>query len=168
MSATVIVNFMTVVHKKSSGMAIAFPDPCKTPTPAGPIPIPYPNIAQSADTDKGSKKVKVDGEPIMLKGANFKTSAGDEAGSAGGGVVSSKNKGTSEFLAYSFDVKAEGKNVPRMLDMMMNNKGGTFNTPPTPELQPPEVVIDVPDPDQEEDPKSWGLVSGKAVADEDG
>jgi Domain of unknown function (DUF4150) len=27
------------------GMDLGFPDVCLTPTPAGPIPIPYPNIA---------------------------------------------------------------------------------------------------------------------------
>ena len=26
------------------GRSYAFPDVCKTPTPAGPVPIPYPNI----------------------------------------------------------------------------------------------------------------------------
>ena len=44
MPVTVGVNFMSVVHKASNGVTIAFPDVCKTPTPAGPIPIPYPNI----------------------------------------------------------------------------------------------------------------------------
>ena len=27
------------------GQCFAFPDTCKTPTPGGPVPIPYPNIA---------------------------------------------------------------------------------------------------------------------------
>lgn len=163
MPAKVNVNFRTVVHKKSSGMSIAFPDVCKTPTPVGPIPIPYPNIAQSTDTDKGSKKVKMDSEPIMVQGSSFKMSSGDEAGSAQG-VVSSKIKGPAEFVAYSFDVKAEGKNVCRLGDMMLHNKGGTFNTPPMPEIQPPAVIIDVPEPEKDKDSKSWGLSSGKAVA----
>ncbi len=71
MPATTSVNERTVVHKKSNGVATAFPDVCKTPSPGGPVPIPYPNIAMSTDTAKGSKKVTVDGEPIMLKGSNF-------------------------------------------------------------------------------------------------
>ncbi len=164
MPATVNVNFRTIVHKKSTGMSIAFPDVCKTPTPVGPIPIPYPNIAQSTDTDKGSKKVKMDGEPIMLQSSSFKMSAGDEAGSAQG-VVSNKIKGPAEFISYSFDVQVEGKSACRLGDMMLHNKGGTFNTPPMAEIQPPIVVIDIPDPSQEKDSKSWGLKSGKAVKD---
>ena len=34
-----------VIQQRSSG--IVFPDVCKTPTPGGPIPIPYPNIGNS-------------------------------------------------------------------------------------------------------------------------
>src|SRR3954454_8387778 len=101
MPATVNVNVRTVVHQGSNGVATAFPDVCKTPAPpAPPVPIPYPNVAMSSDTDKGSKDVKVDGNPIMLQGSTFKTSTGDEAGSAGG-VVSGKTKGTAEFVNYS-------------------------------------------------------------------
>lgn len=151
MPATVVVNFRTVVHKGSNGVATAFPDVCKTPSPAGPIPIPYPNIAMSTDTAKGSKKVKVDKNPIMLKDSNFKMSTGDEGGSAGGGVVSNKIKGKAEFVLYSFDVKVEGKNVPRLGDLMLQNKGASPNTPPFPEVQPPAVVIPMPDPESKEE-----------------
>ena len=150
MPATVNVNMRTVVHKKSSGIVTGFPDVCKTPSPAGPIPIPYPNIAMSTDTAKGSKTVKCDGEPIMLKDSNFKMSTGDEAGSALG-VVSNKIKGKAEFVMYSFDVKVEGKNVPRMLDIMVLNKGSAAaNTPPFPELQPPNPAIPTPDGPEDE------------------
>lgn len=134
MPATVTVNMRTVVHKSSNGITTAFPDVCKTPAPpAPPIPIPYPNIAQSTDTAQGSKKVKCDGNPICHKSSNFQMSTGDEAGSAGGGVASNKIKGKSEFVSFSFDVKVEGKNVTRAFDMMLNNDK---NTPPFPCLQP--------------------------------
>lgn len=128
---------------------MAFPDVCKTPSPGGPVPIPYPNIAMSKDTAEGSKSVKMDGNSIMLKGSNFSTSTGDEAGTAGGGVVSGKTKGKAEFVNYSFDVKVEGKNVPRLGDMMVQNKGSPPNTPPFPEVQPPVVVIESPLQDQQ-------------------
>ena len=150
MPATVVVNFRTVVHQKSSGMAMAFPDVCKTPSPAGPIPIPYPNIAQSSDTAEGSKKTEADGCHVMLQGSNFSTSTGDEAGSAGG-EVSSSTKGKAEFISYSFDVQIEGKPVPRMADLMVQNKQSAPNTPPFPEIQPPNIIIDIPMPDEEEE-----------------
>lgn len=140
MPATINVNTRTVVHKTSNGIATTFPDVCKTPTPGGPVPIPYPNIALSKDTAKGSKTVSMDGNPIMLKGSNFSTSTGDEPGTAGGGIVSNTTKGKAEFVNYSFDVKVEGKNVPRLGDMMVQNKNSAPNTPPMPEVQPPIVV----------------------------
>lgn len=136
MSATVKVNFRTVVHAGSNGVATNFPDVCKTPSPAGPVPIPYPNVALSADTANGSKQVKMDKKPIMLEGSFFSKSTGDEAGSAGGGVVSSCIKGKAEFSSFSFDVMVEGKPVPRMADMMLQNKGGSPNTAPMAEVQP--------------------------------
>jgi hypothetical protein len=81
----VFVNSKGITPKSSGGMSVTFPDVCKTPSPGGPIPIPYPNIGKSSDTSKGSKKVKMNGNPIMLKGSNFKMGTGDEAGTRGGG-----------------------------------------------------------------------------------
>ena len=52
MAVSVGVNNMSVVSKDSGGTTIAFPDVCKTPSPAGPIPIPYPNIAKSGSPNK--------------------------------------------------------------------------------------------------------------------
>ena len=140
MPASTNVNMRTVVHASSNGIATAFPDVCNTPSPAGPIPIPYPNIAMSSDTAQGSSTVQIDGNPVMIQGANFSTSTGDEAGSAGG-VVSGVTKGKAEFILYSFDVQIEGKNVPRMGDLMVQNIGGSPNTPPMPEMQPPNPMI---------------------------
>ena len=140
MGVTVGVNNLSVVHKDSGGVTIAFPDVCKTPAPpAPPIPIPYPNIAKSSDTAKGSKKVKMDGNPICLKDSNFSTSTGDEAGSLKG-IASNKTKGKAEFVNFSFDVKVEGKNVPRALDLMLHNDK---NTPPFPLIQPPIISVPV-------------------------
>lgn len=135
MPVTVGVNMLSVVHKSSNGVTIAFPDVCKTATPAGPVPIPYPNVARSTDTASGSTSVKCDGESICLKDSNFSMSTGDEAGAIGG-VASNKVKGKAEFVNYSFDVMVEGKNVARALDLMLHNDK---NTPPMPLIQPPIV-----------------------------
>lgn len=134
MGATIIVNNRTVVHKGSGGKAISVPDFCKTPAPPGPpVPIPYVNVAQATDTDDGSKKVEMDGNPIMLKDSKFSTSKGDEAGTAKG-VASSTNTGIAKFVNYSFDVKVESKNVPRLGDPMTNN-GNAPNTTTIAEMQ---------------------------------
>ena len=40
----------------SGGLCIAFPDVCKTPSPGGPVPVPYPNIGMATDTKSTSTK----------------------------------------------------------------------------------------------------------------
>ena len=122
MGQTTFANNRGIAHKGSGGMSTVFPDVCKTPAPpAGPIPIPYPNIGKSSDTSKGAKKVKTDGNMPMVKGAKYSMSTGDEAGSVGG-IVSGKIKGECEYMMYSFDVKFEGKNVCRLSDPLFHNK----------------------------------------------
>lgn len=121
MGQTTFANGRGIVHKGSGGMSIAFPDVCKTPSPAGPIPIPYPNVGMASDTSGGTKKVKTDKKMSMVKGAKYSKSTGDEPGTAGG-VISGVNRGECEFMLYSFDVKFEGKNVCRMGDSLFHNK----------------------------------------------
>ena len=140
MPSSTSANNLTLVHASSSGMTQWFPDACKTPTPAGPVPIPYPNIAMSTDTADGSTTVKVDGNPIMLQGSNYKMSSGDEAGSAMG-VASSKIKGKAEPVNQSMDVKVDGKGVFRLTDPMTHNAGSTPNGGGTPTVQPPNIAI---------------------------
>jgi len=65
---TVGANQLSVVHKSPNGVTIAFPDVCKTPSPGGPVPIPYPNIAKSVDTSKGSKSTKRNAASYSLSG----------------------------------------------------------------------------------------------------
>jgi uncharacterized Zn-binding protein involved in type VI secretion len=140
MPSSTSANNLTLVHASSSGMTQMFPDVCKTPTPGGPIPLPYPNIAMSTDTADGTTTVKVDGNPIMMQGSNYKMSSGDEAGSAMG-VASSKIKGKAEPVNQSMDVKADGKGVFRLTDPMTHNSGSTPNTGGSPTVQPPNIAI---------------------------
>jgi hypothetical protein len=121
MGQTTFANSRGIAHKGSGGMSPVFPDVCKTPTPGGPVPIPYPNIGQSSNTSNGPKKVKSDGKMPMVKGAKYSMTSGDEAGTVGG-IISGKFKGEAEFMMYSFDVKFEGKNVCRLGDPLFHNK----------------------------------------------
>ena len=76
----VYANSMAVAHKANQTFSTPFPDVCKTPSPAGPIPIPYPNMAKSSDIAKGSKKVKADAAEALVKASKFKKSESDEVG----------------------------------------------------------------------------------------
>ncbi|WP_437675012.1 DUF4150 domain-containing protein [Sorangium sp. So ce131] len=124
---SVFANNRSIIHKGDSGVHTAAPpDVCKTPSPGGPVPIPYVNIALSGDLAKGTKKVKIAGNPTANAGSNLSTSSGDEAGTAGG-VISSKFKGKLTWASTSTDVKTEGKGVARFMDPTQQN-GNTGNT----------------------------------------
>ena len=103
------------------------PDVCKTPSPGGPVPIPYPVImSKSSDLKNGTTTVKADGgKMIAVKGCEYATCNGDEAGTAGG-VVSSTNMKEAKFILFSFDVKMDGKNACRLSDKMTMNHQNTI------------------------------------------
>lgn len=138
MANQVFANNREIACKAASGKAIcAFPDVCFTPpqTPATPpgVPIPYPNTGLARDTSNGSRTVKISGQEVMLKNRSyFKQSLGDEAGCAPKkGVVTSKNRGKVYFNAWSMDVKFEGENVVRHLDLTTHNHASPLgNTAP--------------------------------------
>ena len=143
MSNQVYANNMEVSCKQAAGKSIcAFPDVCMTPpqTPATPpgVPIPYPNTGMASDTSDGSTSVKVSGQEVMLKDKScFKKSTGDEAGAAPmKGVVTHKNTGKVYFTAWSMDVKFEGENVVRMLDMTTHNHASWVGN------SPPQIYLD--------------------------
>ena len=106
MAETININNLSLCHKGSSGMSIAtVPDVCKTPTPSGPVPMPYPNIAMESDLAKGTTSVEVDGGNMAANyGSEFSKSSGDEAGTVGG-VTSNTFIKEATWITYSFDVK---------------------------------------------------------------
>ena len=127
MPSKVLVNSLALTHKGSNGMVTAMvPDVCKTPSPAGPVPIPYPNIAMSSDLADGTTTVKAEGEMAAVKDSKYSKSNGDNAGSAGG-VVSSSFMKEAEWIMYSMDVKLDGKNACRLSDPMTCNKKNTVS-----------------------------------------
>jgi hypothetical protein len=139
MGTNVYANKRGISCKAGVGMSIcAFPDVCLSPPspPAGPVPIPYPNTALASDTTSGSKKVKISKKEVTLKNKSyFKKSTGDEAAtkSFGMGVVTHQIQGKVYFNSWSMDVKIEGKNVDRHLDLTTNNHmSPPGNTPPWP------------------------------------
>src|SRR3989442_6002855 len=59
---TININGLTLCHKGSDGISTAtLPDVCKTPSPGGPVPVPYSNVARSSDLAKGTTTVQADG-----------------------------------------------------------------------------------------------------------
>jgi hypothetical protein len=142
MPVTVKVNGAanSLVHKGSNHVSSAtIPDVCKTPSPGGPVPIPYPNVSQSATLDKGTTTVKADGGMmIAIKGSEFSLSNGDNPGVAGG-VKSSTFMKESTWILYSFDVKMDGQNACRLSDKKFQNHENTADLQGA--IGPPVVVV---------------------------
>lgn len=126
MSVTININGLTLCHKGSGGVSAAtVPDVCKTPPI--PTPIPYPNIAFSADLAKGTTTVEADGGNTCANyGSEFSKSTGDEPG-VGGGVASGTFIKEATWITFSFDVKFEGKGACRLTDKMFHNHHNTVN-----------------------------------------
>lgn len=142
MSNEVFANNNEVSCKSGDGKVIAaFPDVCLSPPspPAGPVPIPYPVSSFSSDATNGSKTVKINGKEIMLKDQSyFSKCTGDEPAtrSLGMGVVTHTITGKVYFAAWSMDVKVEGLNVDRHLDLTTSNHmSQPGNTPTIPEME---------------------------------
>jgi Domain of unknown function (DUF4150)/GHH signature containing HNH/Endo VII superfamily nuclease toxin 2 len=123
----VYANGREVSCKAADGKSIcAFPDVCLTPPPppAGYLPIPYPNTGMASDATNGSTTVQISGKEVMLKNKSFfKKSTGDEAAtrSTPMGVITHTITGKVYFNSWSMDVKVEGENVVRHLDLTTHN-----------------------------------------------
>lgn len=127
MPSHILVNGLGLTYKGTIGLSTAtIPDVCKTPSPGGPVPIPYPNIATQSSLKKGTKTVKAKGKMIAVKGSQYGSSNGDEAGTAGG-VKSSVNMKATDWITYSFDVKMDGKNACRHTDKKFHNNKNTVD-----------------------------------------
>lgn len=115
------VNGRTVVTQKSAGLSFASGDVCKLPQAAG--TVPFSNLALSLDAADCATTVRNDGVEVAHAGSIFARSCGDELG-IDGGVISHTTQGPARFSNYSFDVRIQGKPVPRALDPMIHNLDG--------------------------------------------
>ena len=66
---TVFADGRGVVGKQPNGVTIAFPDICETPSPVGPVPIPYPNIEMSSDKTAPTKVKVATKQPVTADGS---------------------------------------------------------------------------------------------------
>jgi len=68
------------VYSTHPGKSVAaFPDVCKTPTPGGPVPIPYPNAAGYGQPNTTASKAAATGS-VASTANKLSLSRGDEAG----------------------------------------------------------------------------------------
>ena len=102
------------------GLCMAFPDVCLTPTPAGPVPIPYPNV--------GADPTNIGFPPTVLvtctPGHNMMTTApmtnGDNAG-VNMGVASGLVMGPERNLTAAFTVIMGSAPMTRLTSASLQN-----------------------------------------------
>src|SRR3546814_18425042 len=92
------------------------PDVCLTPAVPSPIPVPYPNMAISANANPGTivDNVLIVAMPALNLGSEILLSFGDEGGSAGGGVVSHLITGPTKYEMGRHKVMIGGKQGGRL------------------------------------------------------
>ncbi|NVB39023.1 DUF4150 domain-containing protein [Pseudenhygromyxa sp. WMMC2535] len=102
------------------GIDTGFPDVCLTPTPAGPVPIPYPNIAAGPMGVPAAYNVLSMGTPTHNMTTVIPLTNGDNAGVATG-VASGVVMGPSRHLTAAFTTLVGGAPVTRMTSVSLQN-----------------------------------------------
>lgn len=102
------------------GMDMGFPDVCLTPTPAGPVPIPYPNIALGPTAVPPVANVLYMCTPAHNMGTVAPLSNGDNAGVATG-VASGMVMGPRRHLTAAFTHLVGGMPATRMTSVALQN-----------------------------------------------
>lgn len=113
---------MFMLNNAGAVATATVPDVCNTATPAGPVPVPYPNIAETTLADPSSvvSKVLVSGMPALNLMSKVTLSNGDQVG-AQGGVTSARIMGQMAFLSGSTVVMVDGKPAVRLTSQTSHN-----------------------------------------------
>ena len=107
-------------NSQMMGMDMGFPDVCLTPTPAGPVPIPYPNIALGPTTVPAQVKVMYFFTPAHNMASTCPLSNGDNAGVATG-VASGMVMGPRRHVLASFTTLVGGMPATRLTSVGIQN-----------------------------------------------
>lgn len=105
---------------QGAGMDLGFPDVCLTPIGPVPVPVPYPNIAESATTAPAVYNVLMDCMPTLNQASLGLISEGDEPG-IGLGVVSHLESGQTEYQVGCITIMADGMPVQRLTSVTGQN-----------------------------------------------
>lgn len=103
-----------------TGIDSGFPDVCLTPTPAGPVPVPYPNIATAQMGVPAVYKVLFMAAPVHNLSTVIPMTNGDNAGLALG-VASGTVMGPSRHLTGALTVLVGGAPVTRLSSATLQN-----------------------------------------------
>lgn len=117
------------LNTQMGGLNFGFPDVCLTPTPVGPIPIPYPNFSAGITANPGTacKKTYATCMPVHNLMTMGTISMGDNTG-VNMGVASGMVMGPHRHLLGSFTLINECMPATKMTSMTGQN-GVSMNAP---------------------------------------
>jgi hypothetical protein len=119
------------------GIALGFPDVCKTPIP----PIPHVDVATSSMGVPVAWNVLLMAAPVHNMATPVPITLGDTAG-VGGGIVSQTFMGSSRYITGAFTVLVMGTPIVRMTSLTVQN---TINTVGMQVFSPqPKMVVLAP------------------------
>lgn len=118
-------------NTSAAGLDSSFPDVCLTPTPAGPIPIPYPNLAASPMAVSTVNHILLGGAPAHNLGTVIPMTSGDEPGVATG-VASGAVMGSSKHVTGAMTVLIGGMPASRLTSVSKQNSGNCVGARVTP------------------------------------
>lgn len=102
------------------GLDMGFPDVCLTPSPAGPVPIPYPNLAPGPTTSPSQVQVFYMYCPAHTLTSVEPMTQGDNAGVATG-VASGTVMGPRRHVTASFTVLVGGAPATKLTSVAIHN-----------------------------------------------
>jgi hypothetical protein len=109
-----------LANSQMMGIDLAFPDVCLTPTPAGPVPIPYPNIGAGPMGVPAAYNVLLGGTPAHNMLTTVPLTNGDNAGVAMG-VASGMVMGPDRHVTAAFTVLIGGAPATRLTSVSIQN-----------------------------------------------
>ncbi len=107
-------------NSQMMGLDTGFPDVCNTPTPAGPVPTPYPNLATGPMGIPAVYKVLFMCTPAHNMSTSVPMTNGDNAGVAMG-LASGTVMGPSRHLTAAFTVLVGGMPATRLTSVALQN-----------------------------------------------
>jgi len=108
------------LNTQMGGQNMGFPDVCLTPTPAGPVPIPYPNIGMGPMGIPNVTNVLCMCMPIHNMGTVIPMTNGDNAGVAMG-VASGTVMGPLRHVTGAFTVLVNALPMTKLTSMSIHN-----------------------------------------------
>ncbi len=107
-------------NSQMGGTDTGFPDVCLTPTPAGPIPTPYPNVANGPMGVPAAYNVLFQCTPAHNMSTKVPLTNGDNAG-VNTGVASGTVMGPSGHVTAAFTVLVGGMPATRLTSVSIQN-----------------------------------------------